>query len=267
MIGGTGGAGRTEIAIELAWCLAGRGTATVLVDADDVSPAVAPRLGLPIEPNLRTAVDSVEYGLGSLENTLHIVDRRGPRVLTGLPHVASWSQIRPGEVLDVVRALGAGDARVVVDVAASLEDLSVGGRGRFGIARALVEAAGALVGVGAGTPVGIVRLLGWAADAHSLGATAVHLVVNRAPSDTFRRSEIGAEVERTFPAASLTFVPHDRRAERAVWDGARAAPGPFTKAIAELAVAIDAGAGAPARARRIRRADTRRARRGVAVVR
>jgi len=51
--------GRTELAIELALAL-GRRTSIVLLDADDVAPAVGPRLQLPIEPNLRTAIDAVE---------------------------------------------------------------------------------------------------------------------------------------------------------------------------------------------------------------
>ncbi len=266
VVGGPAGAGRTEVAIELARRLAAGGAPTVLVDADDVAPAIAPRLGFPIEPNLRTAVDSVEYGLGSLDATLHPLDRHGLSVLTGVPHVASWSQIRPGEVLDVVRALVDGHEHVVIDVAASLEDLPVSGRGRFAVARTLVEEAGTLVGVGAGTPVGVVRLLGWAAEAQALRAGPAHLVIDRAPADAFRRAEIAAEVERTFPAASLTFAPFDRRVERAGWEGTLSAPGPFTKAIARVAAAIESGAVAavPARARRLRNA--RRTRRDVAAV-
>ncbi len=63
-VGGPPGVGRTEIAIELALAL-GRTAGVVLVDADDVGPAVAARLDLPIEPNLRTAIDAVEHGRGA----------------------------------------------------------------------------------------------------------------------------------------------------------------------------------------------------------
>ncbi|HEX5096992.1 MAG TPA: hypothetical protein VFX21_13290, partial [Acidimicrobiia bacterium] len=60
VVGGPPGSGRTEIAVALAGVLRG-----ALVDADDVSPSIAARLGLPIEPNLRTAVDALEHGSGS----------------------------------------------------------------------------------------------------------------------------------------------------------------------------------------------------------
>ena len=213
----------------------------MLVDADDVAPAVATRLGLPIEPNLRTAIDAVEYGLGALSDAL--TGRRGRgrgfRVLGGLPNVGSWSQLRTAEVLDVVTMLGNAYDRVVVDIASALEDVSSGGRGRFAVGRALVEQADLLVGVGAGTPVGVVRLLAWAVDARTLNPVApLHLVVSRAPGDRFRRGEIVDEVTRTFPASSLTFVPADRRVEDASWEGELVAAGPFVKAVASLAVAF-----------------------------
>src|SRR5262249_34514411 len=63
-IGGTPGAGATELAIGLTAALTRHGERAVLVDADDVVPSIAQRLGLPIEPNLRSAIESVEYGMG-----------------------------------------------------------------------------------------------------------------------------------------------------------------------------------------------------------
>ncbi|HZP31518.1 MAG TPA: hypothetical protein VFC99_21370, partial [Acidimicrobiia bacterium] len=90
VVGGPAGGGRTEVAIELARRLAARGRGAVLLDADDVAPAIATRLGLPIEPNLRSAVDAVEYGLGDVAGTLVDVGD-GLAVLSGLPNVGAWS--------------------------------------------------------------------------------------------------------------------------------------------------------------------------------
>jgi hypothetical protein len=239
VVGGPAGAGRTELAIELTRRLGTADAPAVLVDADEVAPAVAARLGLPIEPNLRTAVDAVEYGLGSLAETLCTTERGALAALGGLPNVGSWSQLRPGEVLDVVHALRARHQHVVVDVGPMLEDVSTAGRGRFAITRALVEDAGALIGVGAGTPVGVIRLLAWSVDARALNPSApIHLVISRAPTDAFRRGEISEEIVRTFPAASITFAPADRRVERASWEGGLVAPGPFTRAVASLAARL-----------------------------
>ncbi|HZP29994.1 MAG TPA: hypothetical protein VFC99_13650, partial [Acidimicrobiia bacterium] len=132
------------------------------------------------------------------------------------------------------------------------------GRGRFAVGRALVERAARLVGVGSGNPVGVVRLLAWAVDARALNPSApLHLVVSRAPGDAFRRGEIADEVGRTFPPSSLTFVPADRRVERAAWEGEPVAAGPFTKALAPLAAALT-----PSRSwTRVRRGHTRSRRR------
>jgi len=63
-VGGTPGAGATELAIALAAMVSRGGERGVLVDADEVVPSVAQRLGLPIEPNLRSAIESVEYAWG-----------------------------------------------------------------------------------------------------------------------------------------------------------------------------------------------------------
>src|SRR5205823_8287125 len=61
VVGGPPGAGRTEVAIGLGAACARR-YSVALVDADDVAPSVAQRLHLPIESNLRTAIDAVEHG-------------------------------------------------------------------------------------------------------------------------------------------------------------------------------------------------------------
>jgi MinD-like ATPase involved in chromosome partitioning or flagellar assembly len=249
-VGGTPGAGTTEAAIGLATVLGRVDVRTVLVDADDVAPSIAQRLGLPIEPNLRTAIESVEYGMGELDAT---VAHRAPdlKVLCGLPNVDAWSQVRPSELLDVVAALARARRHVVANVGSRLEDVGRGGRSRYGISRAVVTEASVLIGVGPATPVGVTRLLGWVTEVRALNPTApVHLVANRAPRDAFRRAEIEQEIVRTFQPVSLSFLPPDPRVERAAWAGDVVEYGPFAKAVAELAVRILPSITAPARARR-----------------
>ena len=238
-VGGPPGGGATEIAIELARAGSrGRG-ATALIDADDVLPSVAQRLALTIEPNLRTVVEAVEYGMGDLTGSLVEAPDASFEVLCGLPNVAAWSQVRPGEVLDVLDAVGRARDAVFVNVSNRLEDVGVGvGRSRYGITRAVVGSATVLVAVGSGTPVGVTRLLGWIADARSLSDAPVHVVVNRSPADGFRRAEIADEIERTFPPTALWFVPHDDRIEAAAWAGSLVAAGPFTRAVAAIAADV-----------------------------
>jgi MinD-like ATPase involved in chromosome partitioning or flagellar assembly len=254
-IGGSPGAGATELAIGITAALTRYGERAVLVDADDVVPSIAQRLGLPIEPNLRSAIESVEYGMADV-NAAIVRVRRALDVLCGLPNASAWSQVRPSEVLDVIEAIARSHDYVVANVASRLEDVGRGGRGRYGISRAVVSEASVLVGVTPAMPVGVTRLLGWVTDVRALnGNASVHLVVNRAPRDAFRRAQLDQEIRRTFEPESLLFVPHDPRVEAAAWSGELVANGPYVKAIAELAVRI-----APTAVRGRRNSGGRRAR-------
>jgi MinD-like ATPase involved in chromosome partitioning or flagellar assembly len=248
VVTGPPGAGTSEVAIGLAGAIAARGESVVLVDADEVASSSATRLGLAIEPNLRTAVDAVGFGHGGLATSLFAVGRPAWHVLCGLPSLAAVAQVRAQDVLDVVAALGETHEQVIVEVS---------GAPAAGIARALVRAAGVLVGVGSANPVGVARLLGWV-GALPAGVAPVHLVVNRAPADRYQRAELTAEICRTFSPAGLTFVPTDRRVERAAWAGDVVARGPFTTGVAAVAQAAVPRGTRPGRAeRRSRR--TRRA--------
>jgi MinD-like ATPase involved in chromosome partitioning or flagellar assembly len=237
-VGGPAGGGATELAIEMARSASEGRPAVALADADDVAPAVAQRLALPIEPNLRTAIDALEYGMGELDAAFTSAPDGLFRVLGGLPNVASWSQVRPSEVLDVLEAVAA-EHTTMVDLSNRIEDVSAGiGRGRYGITRAVVGTADALVVVGQATPVGVTRVLGWVAEARTLTEVPVHVVVNRCPNDAYRRAEIADEIHRTFPPTTLWFVPHDPRVDRAAWAGTLVAAGPFTRAVVALTAEV-----------------------------
>ncbi len=237
-VGGTPGAGATEVAIALTAASRRQGGRAVLVDADEVVPSIAQRLGLPIEPNLRSAIESVEYGMGDVDATIVRVARE-LEVLSGLPNVGAWSQVRPSEVLDVIEEIARTRQLVIANVASRLEDVGRGGRTRYGISRAVVGEATDLVGVAPATPVGVTRLLGWVIDVRALNPDAtIHLAVNRAPRDAFRKAELEQEIRRTFDPASLVFLPHDPRVEAAAWSGTLVAYGPYARAVAELVTRV-----------------------------
>src|SRR5215218_414296 len=160
-------------------------------------------------------------------------------VMSGLPNVGAWSQVRPSEVLDVIEAVGRTRRHVIANIASRLEDVGRGGRGRYGISRAVVCDASDVVGVAPATPVGVTRLLGWVTDVRALNAGAtIHLAINRAPRDAFRKAELEQEIRRTFEPASLVFLPHDPRVDTAAWSGRLVAYGPYAKAVAELATRL-----------------------------
>jgi MinD-like ATPase involved in chromosome partitioning or flagellar assembly len=246
-VGGTPGGGATELAIAFTAALRSQGGRAALVDADEVVPSVAQRLGLPIEPNLRSAIESVEYGMGDVDSAI-VRAARELDVLSGLPNVGAWSQVRPTEVLDVIEAVGRMRRYVVANIASRLEDVGRGGRSRYGISRAVVCDASDVIGVAPATPVGVTRLLGWVTEIRALNAgAAIHLAINRTSRDAFRKAELQQEIRRTFEPASLVFLPHDPRVEAAAWSGTLVADGPYAKAVAELATVVPSPSPAGAR--------------------
>ena len=236
VVGGPPGTGRTEIALELAVAL-GRGTASVLLDADDVGPSVAPRLQLPLEPNLRTAIDAVEHARGDLAQCL-VADRSGVvRAVSGLPNASSWSHVRPGEVVRVAERLIRDDGVVVADIGGAIEDVqATAGRGRYAVARALLADADVVVCVCDGSPTGVGRLLTWVVDARSIAPSApFFVVVNRAPGARFRRGELFEELTTTVLLCDVVFVPADARVAEAAWNGTTVGRSAFTRVVATLA--------------------------------
>lgn len=232
VVRGPGGAGATEIAIGIGAALA-RDRRVALVDADDVAPAVAVRLGLPLEPNLRHAVEIVEHGLGA---ELEPEDSEGLHVVAGMANPAAWAQFRPSEVDRVVRSLTRTRDVVLVDVAGRLDDEERSVRPRHAVARAMLGGADAIVAVGDASPLGIVRLLGWLADAHQVCAPVpVHVVLNRAPRRGFELAELRAELMRSYEPESLHVVPDDPRVRAAAWNGALVRRGAFASAVEQVA--------------------------------
>jgi len=238
-VGGPPGVGRSEIAIELALAV-GRSARVVLVDADDVAPAIAPRLHLPIEPNLRTAIDAVEHGRGELDRCAVLEPTSQLRVVAGVPNANSWAQVRPGEIVRVVDRLADDFDVVVVDGAGMLEEVGTGTtRGRYATARAMVAEADVLVAVCDASPHGVARLLGWCVEALSLAPNASLLVaVNRAPDARFRRGELYEEIVTSLPPVGIVFVPLDRRVGNAAWNGTTVANGAFTRSVLGLAGSV-----------------------------
>ncbi len=239
VVGGAPGVGRTEVAVQLAISLHAR-RRVVLLDADDVGPAIAQRLSLPIEPNLRTAVDAVEHGRSDPGDDIVSEPRSGLRVVPGLVHPHAWTQIRPGEVMRVVDRLGHDAEIVVVDGVGMLEEVGPVTRGRFATARALVVDADVIVGVCDATPTGIVRFLQWSADVRLLGAMApLVALVNRGSGARFRRGELYEELAATVPLVETVFAPNDERVRAAAWDGRPVARGAFTRALEQLGEVVD----------------------------
>ena len=241
VVRGPAGAGATEVAIGVAAALARR-SPVALIDLDDVAPSVAQRLGLPIEPNLRNAIDAVEYGVGEFvdnDPTPTSVDRTGLRVVAGIANAATWHHIRPTEADRVLRSLARSCEHVVVDVAAPLDEVGHPTRGRYSLARSAIGSADVLIAVGDATPVGMTRLVTWLAQAHELcGAIPVHGAFNRASRDRFRRAQLVDEFSRCYEPTSVAVVPDEAGVRAAMWNGAQATRATFGAEMRSLAARV-----------------------------
>ena len=233
-VGGPFGAGSTEVAIGLAAASARRGRHPVLVDADEVTPSVAARLGLPLEPNLCSAVDVVSRGSGAVPGTLFDLGDEWPAVLVGAPSRRVAAMLRPDEVVAVGDALATRFAPVFVDVSAGARAV----HGQPDVCAAVIRRAGVVVAVGVANPVGVIRLVQWVKSLTVPPGARVHLVVNRAPSGRGRRAELAGELQRDLRVAGVTFVPTDPKLEDAAWSASVVERGPFARAIDELAEVI-----------------------------
>jgi MinD-like ATPase involved in chromosome partitioning or flagellar assembly len=145
--GGRGAPGRTEIAIGLAWVIAGS-EPTVVVDADLQAPAMAIRLGVPPRPDLADAVDRVHTDGIVPADCLRSIGRLG--VIPGA-HRPGEPPLRPEPVFDVIDAARSRGC-VVADVGAWPDGAEI------------VKAATDAVLVVDGSPLGIVRAAGVAAE-------------------------------------------------------------------------------------------------------
>ena len=232
-VGGPFGAGSTEVAVALATAWARGGRRAVLVDADTVTPSVAVRLGLPLEPNLCSAIEVVTRSAGAVPGTLFDLGEGWPAVLVGAPNRRVASALRPGEVVAVGEALAARFDPVVVDVSGGAPVA-----GAADVCAEVVRRAGAVVAVGVANPVGVIRLVEWV-DAFARPADGrVHLVVNRAPGGKARRAELAGELQRDLRVAGLTFVPTDPKLDDAVWAASVVERGPFARVMGTLAALL-----------------------------
>ncbi|MDP9402242.1 MAG: hypothetical protein M3P85_02685 [Actinomycetota bacterium] len=149
VVGGPAGDEAEEVTVELARALASAGKAVVVVDVDEVHPGLAQRLGLPVLPNLRIAVDGLRDRQHPLSDALLGVPAAGFWVLSGLADPAQWAEVHPGEVAEVIEEL-AGECDVVVAHAGPLAEgpAEHGAPDRFGLTRRALSDADRIIGVG-----------------------------------------------------------------------------------------------------------------------
>jgi MinD-like ATPase involved in chromosome partitioning or flagellar assembly len=238
--GASGGVGATEVAIGLTAILADRGDKAVLVDADDVGPSVAQRLGMVVHPNLRTAIDVVRNNSGNPAEVLIDAPSGDFEVLGGLANRRDWFELRPGDVAETVLRLARIRDHIIVNVSSRLEDLpAMGGPARYGVTRSLLALADTVILVANPTPIGVARVLDWIAEAKPLvEATPLFVAFNAFRGGAFRAAEIEAELRRVYQPGAIVFIPHDKSLVHATWQGLLPGRGPFVKSLEHIAISV-----------------------------
>lgn len=230
VVGGPRGAGSTEVAVALAARSVRRGDRAVVVDADTVTPSLALRMGLPLEPNLCTAVDAAGYGIGRVPGALFDLGSGWPAVLVGAPNRRAGQALAGPDVAAVGEVLARRYGPVLFDVSAGHDGVT-----DDEVLAAVAARAAAVVAVGAPSPIGVVRLIEWVAGVRAVAPEApVHLVVNRAPPVRCRRTELATALTHAVPSAEVTFVPSDPRVEDAAWAAGLVGRSPFARAVAAV---------------------------------
>ena len=227
------GAGATEVAAAVAWAASAR-LPVVLADADENTPSVAARLGLPAHPNLMTASRSLQEN-APLDGMLVHGARRNLKVLAGSRRTAERHVPAP-DATGVLERLARRN-HVVANCGAMIEDLQpVGAPPRFGLTRAVLADAEAVVLVSMAGPVGILRLADWLEGGSDLvERERLHIVMNRFPGGGFRSDELLRELHRIVDAASIRVLPHDSRVDHAAWRGRHVRRGTFARRARGLA--------------------------------
>jgi Flp pilus assembly CpaE family ATPase len=219
--GPTGAPGRTAIAVGTAAELAGLGVETLLVDADGYGGCIAQVVGLLDEAAGVAAAARLATTGGLTPSALaglaaHVLP--GLRVLTGIARAERWPELRApaiAAVLDAARSLA---EVTLVDCGFSLErDEEIGfdtaTPRRNAATLACLDAADAVVAVGAADPVGMQRLIRGLAQLADLGHRDPVVVLNR-----FRpavvgggdaRGQLATALRRYSGVAEPRFVPAD----------------------------------------------------------
>ena len=141
VVGGPPGAGAREVAIAVAAGLA-EDTTTVLVDCNELSPGVARRLGLQLQPHLLDAADLAAGG-GDIGPALAVPAPQLPRatlpfaVVAGLPAASEWRRCTTQMVEALLLACRRRWNHTVVTTSPIVEDLRRW-VDRYGVSRELL---------------------------------------------------------------------------------------------------------------------------------
>ena len=192
------------------------------MDLDQRYPGVAQRLGLPLYPNLHTAVDAAHHEPDRLDSIVQSLGRLG--VIGGVARPDPQRTIPAYEIAALIDDVATVNDCVVADLGTSTDGLQ----------------ADATIIVGEGTPVGLERLIR-AVEGHEGPGNGLLALVNRVRRGGRMSDEIREELRFALPEVTVFLVAEDDRVPKAAWDGVVVGRGPFVRALSELARVLQFG--------------------------
>lgn len=220
--GGAGSPGRTTVAVHLA-AAAARRAEVLLLDADVWAPSIAQRLGIDDARGLVHAARAASLEGDPFDRTTTAAG--GCTVMPGLARPELWAEVGEESFRAVLDAARTRFGRVVVDLAAPIEEdeaLSfdqVPFRRNL-VTRTVLSLADRVVLVVAGDPIGIRRAVHAVAalDRELRDVTdRIEVVANRVPLR--RHAEVVDAIRTHLGRSVVASIGIDRHAEPALWQG------------------------------------------------
>lgn len=219
--GPTGGVGITELAVGLSRSLS-ESNDVALLDLNQSWPSLGQRLGLPVHPNLRTAIDLVHHEPNRVGDAVHRIKRLS--VVTGLANPDGGS-VPTADTATLVSELGVSNTHVVIDMG-PVSDWTTD---------LMLRRADVVLVVGLADPVGVARLVRcYEQVAGQVATDEIGVLVNRVTNRRVQ-SEIFAQLRRSLGDVPIFMVPEDHKVAAANWDGVLATSGKFANTMNRLA--------------------------------
>jgi MinD-like ATPase involved in chromosome partitioning or flagellar assembly len=224
--GPKGAPGRTTIAVNLAFEALPLAGETLLVDADTYGGSILQTLGfLEEHPGLAWAARLAsrgEFDGPKLWNATRRAGPAGPRVLSGLPRAALWTEIRPGTWDTLLELFRLSLPLTVIDVGFCLEEEEelLYDHVRFrrnAVSRLALQRADQVIAVTRADPVGLHDFVRGYQQLRDLDVdpARVRVVVNQVRGGLFGGdaiAQIRAALSRYLGLEPSVFVPYDRAA-------------------------------------------------------
>jgi Mrp family chromosome partitioning ATPase len=249
LISGTsGGVGKTETTILVARRLAKR-AATLVIEADELAPSLASRLGLRADRNLNGALGLVAQGHPPFPDGLTPGrDDGAPHPHLGFHLVAGPTNpggpppANPIHFRRLIEAATDSYGEVIVEIGPVISATGDSAHDRFAAGRAALIAADRLVAMASATPDGVTRLLNWLAVVRTMAPdTPAWAVFGLVPRSRFVRAALREGLRRRLDGTNLRgfeavhLLPVEPMNAKAAWNGVLVPRGGLLRAVNSLA--------------------------------